>query len=51
MKLVFQLILSVDKDEISQNNFHIDIDDNANELNTGMLDSALNINRSADTDN
>ena len=48
-KVQFQFVATVDKEELSEN-LHIDIDDNADELNTGMLNSALDINSSADTD-
>ena len=30
-------------------NLHIDIDDSANEINTGLLDNALDVNTSGDT--
>ena len=50
IKKLFQLVVTLDKDELSEKNLHIDIDDNANELNTGMLKNALDVNTSGDTD-
>lgn len=35
---------------MSEKNLHIDIDSNENELNTGMIDSGLDVNSSADMD-
>ena len=40
----------MDDDELAEKNLHIDIENNDNELNTGMIDSSLDINNSADTD-
>ena len=40
----------MDEDELSEKNLHIDLDNNDNELNTGMLDSGLDIKNSPDMD-
>ena len=44
------MVVTMDEDELEEKNLHIDIDNNDNELKTGMLDSGLDINSSADTD-
>ena len=49
-KVQFQLVVTLDKDELPEKNLHINIDDNANELNTRMLESALDVNTSGDMD-
>ena len=49
-KVQFQLVVTLDEDELSEKNLHIDIDDSANEINTGLLDNALDVNTSGDTD-
>ena len=35
---------------LSEKNLHIDIDDSANEIYTGLLNNASNVNTSGDTD-
>ena len=49
-KVQFQLVVTLGEDELSEINLHIDIDDNANKLDTGMLESVLDVNTSGDTD-
>ena len=44
------MVVTMEEDELSEKNLHIDIDSNENELNTGMIDSGLDVNSSADTD-
>ena len=49
-KVHFEMVVTMDQDELEEKNLPIDIDHNDNELNTGMLDIGLDIKSSADTD-
>ena len=49
-KVYFQLVVTMDEDELSEKNLHIDIENNDKELNTGMVDSGLDVNNSANMD-
>ena len=49
-KVQFQSVVTLDEDELSGKKLHIDIDDSTNETNTGLLNNALDVNTSGDTD-
>ena len=43
-KYQFQLVITLDENELLEKKLHIDIDDSANEINTGLLNNALDVN-------